>query len=1498
MAASQSIGTLEEVKSWLATVTPGNEVSLGSAMFNAAMVQKVFQLLPGNDPIALKVDSVDASNATLSGTATILGESGTTAQFVFTQPANELLCTLTLTLPPSLEWALIPSLSVVFGDLVATLAPYEELSVVGMTFVATLKTTTSDALAMGVSLSVPTFDGDWMLTTTNVPIGTLTSAGLSALAGGVDVVGMLPKQFSEELAKLSLNAFEVVFNPSASTCSALRLNMAYNANWEFFDKKFIVESVTFDVEVLNVRPGPISYDAKLYAKLALPPLPAFEVGGQFPDPAMVFVRLAPTQVLKLTQVFAFLQIPAPGGMSDVEISVLTMSLYPDDAIFTFNLSITKPILIAAKASLDAFLFDMTVLHDPTAGFSGRGSLYAHFTVGQAQLMLSGSYSQQGGLNITGEGKNIPIGELITDLTGKFGIPGDKIPTPLNELVLTVLKANLNTGAQTFDFTCTGTTTISGVPVEFTPTVHLKYAKDAFEARFGGTLVLKQNMGGGVTRDLTFNVTFSTTATDTWIQATFVASGQAVEFQDLASIFGVTLPAIPDALNLGLEEIGFHYDFTKKALTFGLQSKNYGNAVLVRLPVEKPSLQIAAESAPAEDGPALKPFDPPSEGEMQSVFLLSTGQSFSLSNLPLVGQELAKIEDIRIDNLQAAISSQDSIEGNDITAINNQIGAFLSDKYPRVPDAGMKGRILLSASLHFGEDVLPLNVSLGGKASGSRGLAATTGMELEIARQGGVVRASDNDGGATWFNVQKSFGPITIQRIGVLYQSETQTLWFQLDASLAAGPLTLSLVGLGIGSPLSDFKPVFFLKGLGVAYSAPPLTIAGALINLAPPGADYIEFEGGVMISTASFTVQAFGYYGAKDGFTSMFIFGDLMYPFGGPPAFFVTGTALGFGYNSNLNIPYIEQVQVFPFVQVLSNPDFFGKNPTPADVLGKMLDKDPKVPDTPWVQRQNGSLWFAAGITFTSFELVNSVAMVFIQIGPELVIALIGVSTAQFPQKIKGVTNQPVYGYIALDLEVRFAPTAGVFSLAAQLASGSFLLDRSCVLTGGFAFYVWFGPNPHAGDFVVSLGGYHPGFKPPNYYPTVPRVGFHWAIDSSITISGGTYFAFTPAALMVGGALNATFQSGNLKAWFDAHADIIVRWKPFWFDASIGITIGASYTIDLLFTSATLSVELGVDLNLWGPPTGGRVEVNWYVISFSIPFGSSREDGQAIKGWDDGVQAMLPNTGTETAPNVLSLTPSAGLTPSGTAPGSDNTSRRSATQPPAPWLVRGSQFGFVVDAPIPATKLTVGESHTFNGKTFDVYPLRWTNVSATQEITIKGPDGSDYSGSFEATQTTKSVPQALWGQPPQTGSGKPQVPRGSDLLVPGQSTGVSLLVNPPTLGASPGSIALANISYVDLELKGAVTPLLASAEPEGDIAVVSDKTIAVITAPATGIASATVIANRIAMLDALKLLSYAPVTRNDPMERFAKKIGCSLTDQPLLVAAVPDKTEILQRSKA
>lgn len=934
---------------------------------------------------------------------------------------------------------------------------------------------------------------------------------------------------------------------------------------------------------------------------------------------------------------------------------------------------------------------------------------------------------------------------------------------------------------------------------------------------------------------------------------------------------LNLPAIdiPSKLDLGLEAASITYDITDKTFVVTAKSVNYGTAVFASVPIS---------------------------GKQQSFFMLGIDSTFSLSNLPLVGKELASIENIEVGQFEVVLGSVAANQATS-TLINNLITSLFPDGgYPLMPANGTTGTFLLSAQLDFGNQKLPLNISSGGTATTTTGSGtaiapaggSTTGSSTTApaaSGSGGQVTTSSSAGGTTWFNVQKSFGPVTIQRIGAMYQSDQQTLWFELDATLAFGPMSLSLVGLGIGSSLSDFSPQFSLQGLGVAYSQPPVEIAGTLVNLAPPGSSYIEFEGGVTIGTGEFTLMAFGYYGNKpqEGqtpFSSMFLFGVLAYDFGGPPAFFVTGVALGFGYNSALRLPTIDQVQSFPFVQVLPTSTIPSPGVFPSDnplaVLNVITNTKP-----PWVSPAAGSLWFAAGITFTSFELVNSQALVIVELGPELVIALIGTSRAQFPQPM-GAANEPVYAYIELDLEVRFAPSEGVFSVQAVLAKSSFVLSKACVLTGGFAFFVWFGDNPHAGDFVLTLGGYNPGFTPPSYYPVVPEVGFHWSLDSSINISGGAYFALTPSVLMVGGELNATYQSGNLKAWFDAHADVIVQWKPFWFDASIGITVGASYKINLLFTTATVSVELGCDLEVWGPPTGGTVTVDWYIIKFTISFGSGKSSAPTIKGWND-VQAMLPNTGSKATPNILTLAPSGGLSPNTTSPdsGSNNAAaaETSDNASPAPWIVRGSRFGFSTSSPIPATTATVGGSYTFNGSTFNVAPLGWSGVSATHEVAITDGNNHDISSAFTAVQLQKSLPSSLWGSPPSS------TPSGNSQLVADQIVGVSVQVNAPQIGSSAGAVNVeANLEGTPLNLPDATLPISVSAQPSGDVPENSQTTILIIADPANGIGSDTMISARQGILDALQKVGYAPATANDSMKNFASQIGCALAAEPLLVS--------------
>jgi hypothetical protein len=1142
---------------------------------------------------------------------------------------------------------------------------------------------------------------------------------------------------------------------------------------------------------------------------------------------------------------------------------LTVAFDPPSSVTSISVSIGNSaqatggwVILPGVFIVESYAIGLTIVNPlNSATRQVGGQIQTNVLLGSVDVDVAAIHPAAGGWQFSGSiGKEnpVPIGEIVSGIGQQFGVP---MPEALNEFTLSDFEFQFNTQTMAANGQFTVSFTVNGSEVDLTVSAAMQKSGDTYTANVDGTLYIGSSK---------FHVTFSS-MTEKVFQASWSDDQNPLQFSDIASAFGWSdMPQVPSSLDLSLVSASFIYNFTSGNLIFGAQSKTYGSLVFAVINVG---------------------------GTYQYFLLLGVDQQFSLSNLPLVGEQLAKIENIEVGGIQIILCSVIPIPAT-VSTINILIGQLPTAgglKYPTFPNTPLTGMFILQAQLTFGSQSIPLNLQLGGSSTSGQAAAlptpaATATTALTVAGAPSAVATSGSSPSTTWFNVQKTFGPVSFQRIGVMYQSDQQLLWFQLDASLALGPVTMDLVGLGLGSPLSSFAPQFSIQGLGISYSAPPLTIAGSLTNLAPPGASYIEFEGGVTIGTGTFTVMAFGYYGNKSGFSSFFIFGDVAYDFGGPPAFFVTGIALGFGYNSSLRIPTIDEVTNFPFVQVLPTslaPNtgvFGGANPTPQKVLDVIMNTSPA-----WVSPQQGTLWFAAGITFTSFELVNSQALIMVQFGQELIIALIGTSRAQFPQGLGSGT--PVYAYIELDLLVEFAPSQGIFSVQAVLAKSSFLLDKACVLTGGFAFFVWYGPNPHAGDFVLTLGGYNSGFTPPSYYPKVPQVGFQWSLDSSISITGGAYFAFTPSVLMVGGLLKATYQAGNLKAWFDAHADIIVQWNPFWFDASFGISIGASYKVDLLFTSFTVTAELGCNLEVWGPPTGGTVGVDWYIISFTIPFGASKNSSKPVINQWSQVQAMLPNSGSADAPNVLTLSPAAGLTPTTTSPansGNGDAVRAAAADAPTtpdPWIVRGSQFSFTTSSSIPASAANVGSAHAINGSQFNVAPLGWTGVSATHAVTILDSDNNDWSAAFSVTPSFGNVPSQLWGM--QSSS----TPDSSSQLVPNQLVGLFVGVNPPEIGGSAGPVNVAvNLANINLHIAGAVLGISASAPRAGDIAVYNSGALGVIADPNTGVGSTATTTARNTIFSALGDLNYAPATNNDPMTNFASQAGSSFAAVPLLVA--------------
>src|SRR5262249_6565861 len=157
--------------------------------------------------------------------------------------------------------------------------------------------------------------------------------------------------------------------------------------------------------------------------------------------------------------------------------------------------------------------------------------------------------------------------------------------------------------------------------------------------------------------------------------------------------------------------------------------------------------------------------------------------------------------------------------------------------------------------------------------------------------------------------------------------------------------------------------------------------------------------------------------------------------------------------------------------------------------------------------------------------------------GNEFEIALLGLARFRYPRD----PSTKAICYIEMQMSMTVKPSEGTFKLQALLTSNSWLFNKDCKLTGGFAVVVWF-CGEHRGDFVVTLGGYHPRFRRPGHYPIVPRLGLSWPINDNLSVKGGVYLAVTSSCVMLGARLEATFYSGRVSAWFTAYLDVLIAW--------------------------------------------------------------------------------------------------------------------------------------------------------------------------------------------------------------------------------------------------------------------------------------------------------------------------------------------------------------------
>ena len=758
--------------------------------------------------------------------------------------------------------------------------------------------------------------------------------------------------------------------------------------------------------------------------------------------------------------------------------------------------------------------------------------------------------------------------------------------------------------------------------------------------------------------------------------------------------------------------------------------------------------------------------------------MDLGITFNLSDIPLIGDVLPADETVGFDNLKVQYSNN-AFTKDDATTLNAVLSANAPNAQPLPPD-GFPSGVNATAKMRFGTSTSALNLDMTGNASQGPQPPPTTQAPAQQQFSNGL-----------WYSLQRSIGPIYFNRVGVDYTNGV--LFFLLDGSFSLAGLTLTLQAAGFGSPINNFDLQFTLQGIGIEYSVPGLTVGGGLLIVDPPTTPGVsfQFDGDATIQVGKFGFSAIGSYAQfEDGQPSLFVFANVQIPIGPIPAFFITGLSAGFGYNRDVLIPGMNQVLDFPLIAVANNDP---NMPTDLEsVLAIMEGRQagPSGTKNVWLPPRLNEYWMAFGLQFSTYELLFSNAMVVAKFGKELELALLGVTKMQLPP----VGNE-IYVFAELMMEVDWKPDSGFFGISAQLSSNSYVLDKNCKLTGGFAFYLWYG-GENAGQFVVTLGGYHPQFTPPPFYPSVPRLGINWTLSNLLSINGSAYMALTPSAAMAGGSLAVNFHEGDLKAWFTAEANALITFNPFYFNIDISVSVGVSYKMNLLFTTLNISVSLGASLQLWGPSVGGSIYVDFYILGFTINFGASlKTQPQDPLTWTQ-FQPLLPQ-GNE---NTISIN-------SGLASQLDENTL----------VVRANQFAFSTNSVIPAQKLTYNGSTQVNGSdyAFDIRPMNLTNVAATQDLQIfyNGSNTPMNLSGWNLSTLTQNMPATLWG-PPLMQNGQfilnPTTPSAD--TISNAPIGMSVAAPPPTLGSSPGPLAV-EILEAEPVLPNGVLPISIATVP-------------------------------------------------------------------------------------
>ncbi|MEN8129264.1 MAG: DUF6603 domain-containing protein [Pseudomonadota bacterium] len=1019
------------------------------------------------------------------------------------------------------------------------------------------------------------------------------------------------------------------------------------------------------------------------------PPPSFQVEGSLlgkgdPDAGEEGPLYLPVTLRDVFRGFAW---NLPEGVDGFGISALDFRFDTGDGSCYFFIDISNTFEVISDPKLALKDLFATVSHDGSPGNGLVGEIGAVVTFCEAEISVKALCSAaDGGWQFEGSYDNIDEHEVTKDsewfTTGlKDFFPGIELPSILTtDFCLNKLFLSFNTKSKAFSFTCDCTLTIREKKIEAMLAIDIAPEGEGFREKFGGQVIVTPEGS----QPIFFELGIEHEEEQTSLLAAYRdPEGTKLPLDRLIGEF-FSFESLPQ-WNIGVHDAFFvHRDGLN---LFGLDIDGGIDLSQIHLP----------------DLPLVGAGD-----------IFGPDETLRLSFQGIVLTRLLK-ED----------------ERKDLAGLLGQHGL----KFPPAAKA-LKVGPNVDISLQLGSETRQLSAP-----------KIDTQSSEPLKVDGPSADAINREDKTQWINIQKSFGPIHMERVGLRFEDGGRISGL-LDGHLTAAGLTVALEGLTVTSSFSDLTDVRFdLQGLGIDYRNDQVELGGAFLKQTPTyqGKKITVFAGSAVLRAEQLALSAVGVYAKFHEHPSLFVYAVLDSPIGGPAFFFVTGLAAGFGYNRALEMPPIAEVASFPLITQAKKPADQEKDLDPLEQLNALEQHLPPA---------IGEDFLAVGVHFTSFKQIDSFALLILQFGERLEIDLLGLSTLLLPPKkaegkqlsspAEAEGKQPsspaeakgkqLSSLVEAELAIKasFVPEEGTLRIRGLLTPKSYVLSHENHLRGGFAFYSWFldTGDAKAGDFVATLGGYHPSYHVPAHYPTVPRLALQWKVSDNLNIKGSAYFALTAHAFMVGGRLEAVWQSKDVRAWFTAEADFLIAWQPYYYEAGVLVEMGADVTIHFAGTHH-LSFEGGASIQFSGPEFAGHAHIDGKVlgirVNFDMNFGQTQRP-EAIN-WVAFKEAFLPEKpcGIAVQNGLLRTTQD------------DNAVER--------WIVDPTNAAFTVTSAVPITN---PQSSLLGIRPMGLKANSDDAFVSSLEVTIDGKPCEDRK--FNLKPVRKAVPSALWSQPKKVSS--------------------------------------------------------------------------------------------------------------------------------------------------